>query len=188
MRRHPDHAAAGWLIAVDMQNVFGDKESPWSTPRFDEAAEAVVRLAEAFDDRTVFTRFVAPDRPTGSWEDYYEEFPFALQPSDAEAYRLADRVAPLAKRVVEETTFGKWGPKLASITGDEPHLVVCGVATDCCVISTVLAAADAGAHVTVVTDACAGSTDEAHQKAMDVMALYAPLVGFTTTEDLLASV
>jgi nicotinamidase-related amidase len=51
----------------------------------------------------------------------------------------------------------------------------------------VLPAADAGASVTVVTDACAGSTDGAHQKALDVMALYQPLVAFTTTEELVAA-
>ncbi len=187
MRRHPDHAASGWLVAVDLQNVFRDEDSPWSTPRFDESVDATLQLVEEFGDRVVFTRFVAPSRPSGSWVPYYEEFPFARQPSDAEAYRLADRVVPWATRTVEATTFGKWGPGLTAITGPEPHLVVTGVATDCCVLSTVLAAADAGAHVTVVTDACAGSTDEAHQKALDVMGLYAPLVGFTTTDELLSS-
>jgi nicotinamidase-related amidase len=69
--------------------------------------------------------------------------------------------------------------------GESPRLVVTGVATDCCVISTVLAAADAGASVTVVTDACAGSTDGNHAKALDVMALYGPLVRLTTTDALL---
>jgi nicotinamidase-related amidase len=49
----------------------------------------------------------------------------------------------------------------------------------------VLAAADDGADITVVTDACAGSTDGNHQKALDVMALYQPLVSFTTTDELL---
>ena len=51
-----------------------------------------------------------------------------------------------------------------------------GVATDCCVISTVLAAADAGVPVRVVTDACAGSGDDDHERALRVMSLYAPLV------------
>jgi nicotinamidase-related amidase len=71
--------------------------------------------------------------------------------------------------------------------GELPHLVVAGVATDCCVISTVLAAADAGAHVTVVTDACAGSTDDNHTKAVVVMGLYAPLVALATTAEVLGS-
>ena len=185
----PDAPDDAWLVAVDLQNVFRDEDSPWTTPRFDSAAETTVRLAQAFGGRAVFTRFVAPSHPAGAWETYYDEFPFALQPSGSRAYRLTDRVAGVAAahHTVSETTFGKWGPQLAAITGPDPHLVVCGVATDCCVLSTVLAAADAGAHVTVVTDACAGSSDEAHQKALDVMDLYAPLVGSTTTDELLAT-
>ena len=42
-----------------------------------------------------------------------------------------------AQPVVDATTFGKWGPELAAVVGDGP-LTVVGVATDCCVISTVL--------------------------------------------------
>ncbi|WP_137121474.1 cysteine hydrolase family protein [Segeticoccus rhizosphaerae] len=180
----PDDA---WLVAIDLQNIFGDPQSPWAAPRFEESVDATLRLAEAFGERCVFTRFVAPQRPSGSWVPYYEEFSFALQPPDANVYRLDDRIATHAGRTVSATTFGKWGTDLAAITGPEPHLVVCGVATDCCVLSTVLPAADAGARVTVVTDACAGSTDEAHQQALAAMALYAPLVGFTTTDKLLTT-
>ena len=72
------------------------------------------------------------------------------------------------------------------MVGEQPTLLVAGVATDCCVISTVLPAADAGASITVVTDACAGSTDENHQKALDLMALYGPLVTLRTTDEVLA--
>ena len=49
-------------------------------------------------------------------------------------------------------------------------------------ISTVLAAADAGVKVRVVTDACAGATDESNRQAMDLMGLYAPLVELVTVE------
>ena len=50
------------------------------------------------------------------------------------------------------------------------------VSTDCCVIGTALPAADAGATVVVRADACAGSTPENHDKALDVMALFGPQV------------
>ena len=58
--------------------------------------------------------------------------------------------------------------------------------TDCCVISTALAAADAGATLTVVTDACAGSTPENHQKALDVMSLYPPQITLATSAEIAA--
>ena len=183
-------SAGPWLVAVDFQRVFGAPSSEWRAPRYAAAAANAVRLAEAFGARAVFTRFVAPQHPTGAWVPYYEQFPWALQPADSPLYELTDEVAPHAGRAaaVTATTFGKWGADLRALVGDQPDLVVAGVATDCCVISTVLAAADAGASVTVVTDACAGSTDDNHAKALDVMSLYAPLVSLTTTADLLAAV
>jgi nicotinamidase-related amidase len=92
---------------------------------------------------------------------------------------------PGSAPVVDATTFGKWGPELAAVVGDGP-LTVVGVATDCCVISTVLPAADAGMSVRVVSDACAGSGDEDHERALRVMSLYAPLVRLVTTAEVLA--
>jgi nicotinamidase-related amidase len=176
-----------WFVAIDLQRVFGDPSSAWCAPRYAAAAANVVRLTPAFGDQVVFTRFVAPATPTGAWVPYYEEFPWALEPADSPLYELTDEVAPLAARIIAATTFGKWNADLRAVVGKQPALVVAGVATDCCVVSTVLAAADAGASVTVVTDACAGSTDDNHQKALDVMSLYAPLVTLATTDEVLAA-
>jgi nicotinamidase-related amidase len=66
-------------------------------------------------------------------------------------------------------------------------MVLTGVSTDCCVLATAVAAADAGVHVKVVADACAGITDADHQRALDVMALFAPMIEITTVEQILAS-
>ena len=89
-----------WLVAVDFQRVFGDPTSPWCAPRYAAAAANAVRLAEAHEGRSVFTRFVAPHRPTGAWEPYYREFPWALQPADSPLYELTDEVAATASTVV----------------------------------------------------------------------------------------
>jgi nicotinamidase-related amidase len=172
----------GWLVVVDMQHVFGDPDSPWTTPRFEEVRPRIRRLVETFGDSVVHTRFVAPAEPVGAWVEYYDTFPFALQPPDAELYRLVDD--PGGHRVVTTTTFGKWGPELAEIVGGGP-LTVAGVATDCCVLSTVLPAADAGVPVRVVTDACAGSTDDDHDRALRLMSLYEPIVTLRTADEVL---
>ncbi|SOD95056.1 cysteine hydrolase family protein [Blastococcus haudaquaticus] len=173
----------GWLVVVDLQHVFGDVDSAWGAPRFAEVRPRIRRLVDAFGDRVVWTRFVAPDRPAGAWTAYYEQFDFARQPPDAPLYALVED--PGTHPVLEATTFGKWGPELAAIVGDGP-LTVAGVATDCCVISTVLPAADAGVPVRVVRDACAGSTDDDHDAAVRIMGLYAPLVAIATTDEVLA--
>jgi nicotinamidase-related amidase len=176
--------AAPWLAVIDMQRVFGEPGSPWLAPRFAEIVDPVRRLTEAFGPRVVFTRFVAPAQPHGAWRQYYDEWPFALQPPDARIYELADPFAGMAGPTLDATTFSKWGPDLEARTGGGP-LVLAGVSTDCCVLSTALAAADTGVPVRVVADACAGIDDESHAKALHVMGLYAPLVEVVTLASVL---
>ena len=174
------------LVVIDMQRVFGEPGSPWLAPRFAEIVDPVRRLADAFGPRVVFTRFVAPAVPRGAWRQYYEQWPFALQPPDAPLYELAEPFAAMAGPTVDATTFGKWGPELAARAGGGP-LVLAGVSTDCCVLSTALAAADAGATVRVVADACAGVDDESHADALHIMGLYGPLVEVVTVADVLGA-
>jgi nicotinamidase-related amidase len=175
----------GLLAVIDMQRVFAEPGSPWATPRFAEAAAGVRRLLPAFAERVTFTRFVAPGRPAGAWREYYARWPFALQPPDAPLWRLTDEFADRAAHIMDATTFGKWTPELATRVGPEGRLVLAGVSTDCCVLSTALAAADAGVETLVVSDACAGVDDDSHAKALDVMKLYGPLVRVVTVDQLI---
>lgn len=174
-----DIADAGqpWLVVIDPQWIFADPASAWVAPRFAEIEEPIAELVTAFGDRTVVTRWVPPRTKRGSWLPYFETFPFADLPPQDPAFDLVDSVAALTiEHRVAEPTFGKWGDQLAAITGPTPELLLAGVATDCCVLSTALAAADAGATVRVAAWACAGSDDTNHQRALDAMALYAPQI------------
>jgi nicotinamidase-related amidase len=175
----------GWLAVIDMQRVFAEPGSPWSTPRFAETVAPAGRLLAAFRPRVTFTRFVAPAVPVGSWRRYYEQWPFALQPQDATIYHLVDAFAAEPGPTLDATTFGKWTPELAAKV-DGGRLVLAGVSTDCCVLSTALAAADAGITVQVAADACAGVDDASHAKALDILRLYGPLVEVTTVAEILA--
>ncbi|MFF7166984.1 cysteine hydrolase family protein [Streptomyces sp. NPDC008086] len=176
----------GWLAVIDMQRVFADPDSPWATPRFAEAAAGVRRLLPAFGNRVTFTRFVAPRTPDGAWQAYYARHPFALQPPSARLWELTDEFTPDARHVLDAPTFGKWTPELAHRAAPEGRLVLTGVSTDCCVLSTALAAADAGVEVLVPADACAGVDDDSHAKALHVLDLYRPLIRVTTVAELLA--
>jgi len=171
------------LVVIDMQHVFGDPLSEWFAPRFAEIVPRIAALAEVLAPRVTFTRFVAPPSPVGAWRGYYEQFPFAVQPPDAQLYQLVDAFAGHAGSTVDAPTFGKWGAALAERIGTD-ELVLTGVSTDCCVLSTALAAADAGVHVRVVADACAGATDASHQQALAVMSLYAPLIEIVRSDDI----
>lgn len=160
------------LVVVDMQRVFADPASAWATPGFTGILPVVRGLVDAFGAAVTFTRFIAPAVPEGAWREYYRRWPFALQPSDAPLWDLADG---LSGATVDAPTFSKWAPELAARVGSAT-LVLCGVSTDCCVLSTAVAAADAGVPVRVVADACAGVDDASHRKTLDVLALYGPLI------------
>ncbi len=187
--RSPDSGPALPLLAViDMQRIFAEPGGEWLAPRFAEIIGPIRRLVDAFWPRVIFTRFVAPAVPAGAWRKYYDQWPFALQPPDAWIYQLVDEFAGQSGQTLDATTFSKWGPELARLTsgpgGDPGQLVLAGGTTDCCVLSTALAAADAGVAVRVVADACAGVTDESHRQALDILRLYGPLVEVVSVADI----
>jgi nicotinamidase-related amidase len=174
-----------WLAVIDMQRVFGAADSPWFAPRFAEIVGPVRALVEAFRPRVTFTRFIAPAAPAGAWKQYYDLWPFARQPPGARIYELVDGFAAEPGPTLDATTFSKWKPELSALIADGGRLVLAGVSTDCCVLSTAVAAADAGVAVRVVADACAGVTDRSHAQALDILRLYAPLVEVVSLAEIL---
>ena len=181
-----DSGRSPWLVVIDMQRIFGDPTSRWATPGYNAIEPVVAQLVRKFGDRVIFTRFVAPEHPTGSWIPYYDQWPFALVSENDPLYDLTDGLAAAGHPVVTETTFGKWGPALSLAMAGSAEMVLVGVSTDCCVLSTALAAADAGVHVRVVADACAGLSEDDHRRALDAMALYGPLIEITDSSTVLA--
>jgi nicotinamidase-related amidase len=173
----PPVVEGGWLVVVDPQAVFADpRTSPWGSAMWGDAVGNVTALATAYGPaRTVVTRFVADPSLGGSWGPYYRAWPFALVPDSDPLYAVVPELAGAAEHVVTAGTFGKW-PVLRELLGDDAHVTLTGVSTDCCVLSTALPAADAGATVRVVASACAGSTPENHARALAAMALYGPQI------------
>lgn len=172
------------LVVIDMQQVFADPASGWYTPGFSQILQPIRQLSAVFD-RRLATRFVAPAEPVGVWRDYYRQWPFALQPSSWPGYQLVPEVAELGLPTLDTETFGKWTDELAGQVTDE--LVLTGVSTDCCVLSTALAAADAGIRVLVAEQACAGADQASHQRALAAMRLYAPLIEVVSVAELVAA-
>jgi len=152
--------------------------SPWEVPGFAGLIEPIDALASGYGPRAVFTRFVIPEAPQGSWIGYYRAWPQVLAPGAAHLADLAQPWASQGLYTLDKPTFSKWGPELESMLGPGRELTVCGVSTDCCVLATVLAAVDGGAQVRVIADACAGVTAEAHEAALELMGGFAPQVTF----------
>ncbi|MDN5570599.1 MAG: cysteine hydrolase [Propionibacteriaceae bacterium] len=177
-------AAQPWLVVIDPQRIFADPASEWASPMWPDAVRAIQSLLPQFPGRTIVTRWVPPRRRPGSWAAYMAAWPFADRPPRDPYFDLVPELADVESVVLDAPTFGKW-PALQAVAGDTPELVLCGVATDCCVISTALPAADAGATITVVSDACAGSTPQHHAAALQVMGLYPPQITLATAAEVL---
>jgi len=176
-----------WLVVVDPQNIFASPDSAWGSPFFAETMPRIRALADAFGERVLVTRWMPTADRSTSWGEYFAAWPFADQPPTDPLFDLVPEAAGLSSRpTLDPPTFGKWGAEMEQIVGHGASVVLAGVSTDCCVISTALAAADAGAHVTVAADACAGSTAENHAAAITVMGLYPPQITMSTTAEVLA--
>jgi nicotinamidase-related amidase len=174
-------AAQPWLVVIDMQDAFRDPDSVWAVPGYAAIEPTVGELCARFPGRTVLTRFVPDPGEPGQWARYYDRWPTMRRAADSPLWEVTVPLLADAP-TVSLPTFGKWGPELARITGDSP-LVLCGVATDCCVLATALAAADAGRAVTVVGDACAGVSARHHEAALELLGLLAPLVDIKTAHE-----
>ncbi len=175
-----------WLVVIDPQRIFADPASPWCAPGFGDIVAPIGRLVAGFADRVLVTRWLPGGEHPGSWRDYFSRWTFADRPAEDPCFELVEAARDWSARpTIDVSTFGKWGPPLAAVTGPHPHLVLAGVATDCCVVSTALAAADAGAWVEVAADACAGSEADNHAAALRVMGLYSPQIEVRSSAEIL---
>jgi nicotinamidase-related amidase len=167
--------ASEWLLVIDMQRAFADPPSAWAAADFYTILPRIERLMAAYDGRVVLTRYVPPAPLAGAWIDYYAAFPSLLLPASDAAWDLKVS-AGTGVRVETRATFSKWDAGMAAVIGPDCAIAVCGVATECCVLGTVLGAVDDGRAVRVITDACAGGTPAAHEQTLSVLAGFAPLV------------
>lgn len=178
---------APWLVVIDPQNIFAAPDSEWGSPFFDDAMANITALAERFGENVLVTRWVPTADRSTSWGEYFAAWPFADKPASDPLYELVPAARALSPHpTLDLPTFGKWGAEIEAVVGRGGRVVLTGVSTDCCVLSTALPAADAGARITVATDACAGSTAENHAAALHVMGLYPPQITLATTTEVLA--
>ena len=176
-----------WLVVIDPQAIFASPDSAWGSPFFAAAFANIERLAKAAGDRVLVTRWLPTADRSTSWGDYFEAWPFADQPADDALFDLVPEAQTLSPHpTLDLPTFGKWGDELERRIGRGTPVVLTGVSTDCCVISTALAGADAGGRITIAADACAGSSAENHEAALTVMGLYPPQLTVADTDACLA--
>jgi nicotinamidase-related amidase len=163
-------------LCIDMQRIFSS-DGPWPTPWMERVLPVVAALAGRFPERTVFTRFITPERPEdmpGVWRVYYEKWRETtrrhLDP------RLLELLPPLAKLVPPATVIDKTRYSAFTEPDLPAHLrrrmadalIVTGSETDVCVLATVLGAVDHGYRIVLVRDAVCSSSDEGHDALMEI--------------------
>lgn len=183
--------AGEWLVVIDRQRAFANQsESAWACKedKYAEITPQIMRLQKMFEDRVMYTRYIAPQHPSGAWKQYFACWSQFLTRADDPIYDLTDECKDHAKTqpVFSAPTFSKWTDEVQQFFSEHniERVVLCGVATDCCVISTALAMADAGIFVRIAQDACAGSTPEHHERAISVMKLFSPMISIANTREI----
>jgi nicotinamidase-related amidase len=169
-------------LCIDMQTLFAER-TDWHLPWLERVLPTVLRIARAHPARTVFTRFVPPEKPEempGAWRRYYARWRHMTQ--DRLDPRLVGLVPPLAElappaMVVDKRHYSPFAePALPALLRRRRAntLVITGAETDVCVLATVLAAVDRGYRVVLARDALCSASDRTHDA---LMTLYAERFG-----------
>ncbi|UOK72376.1 cysteine hydrolase family protein [Ancylobacter polymorphus] len=182
-------------LCVDMQRLFAPG-SPWTVPWLEKVLPAVEALCAHRPERTVFTRFVPPQRASdaiGSWARYYQRWEAvtgeALGPEAVRLVPTLERFVPPA-RIIDKSVYSPWTEgrldALLAPAGVEA-LVISGGETDVCVLATALGAIDRGFRVILATDALCSSSDATHDALMELYTRrFSQQVEVVRTEEVLA--
>ena len=161
-------------LCLDMQRIFS-AEGPWPMVWMRRVLPVTAELAGRYPERTVFTRFIPPERPDqmpGMWRRYYTRWRTATREClDLSLLALMPPLAALCPpaTVIDKTRYSAFAePTLLALLKkrEADALIVSGSETDVCVLATVLDAVDLGYRVIVVRDAVCSSSDEGHDLLM----------------------
>jgi nicotinamidase-related amidase len=153
-----------------MQRLFGER-TEWHTPGVGEVTPPIVRIARHAPHSAIYTRFRAPEaieHAKGQWQTYYRRWESVLADrNDADLYGLVHELRPFVPpgRILDKRGFSAFdSPELEQLLRDlgVEALILTGVETDVCVLSTLLGAIDRGYRVVLVEDAIASSDPASH--------------------------
>ncbi len=160
------------IIITDMQNVYLKGEK-WACKSISFAIENIIRLLNNCECEEIFTAFSAPKNPIGQWKTYnrvnadVNSCPGKSEIIDelkryTKKYPLLikDKYSSLSNEKVFEAAY-----KTINTGG---RIVLTGVVSECCVLSTAMAAIDLGVKVIYLKDAVSGSNKKT-EKAVELI-------------------
>ena len=175
------------LLVIDMQNVYLP-EQPWACETAARTKENILKLlGNHSKDQTIFTRYIAAEHPVGTWITYNEmnrkinENPWMNELMDgikeaAESYHVYDKSTYSSFQV----------PAIREAAQKADRVILTGVVSECCVLSTFFEGIDLGCKLIWLTDATSGLNPILEAETLHILQGLSPLhVEFMTTEEYL---
>jgi nicotinamidase-related amidase len=163
-------------LCLDMQNLLGP-DGPWQAKWAERVLPAVVALVEHGPARTIFTRFIPPEDPSGAhgaWRDFYRKWEgitlSRIEPAMLELMAPLNLFVPPARMIDKQRYSAFSTPETEAVLRamGADAVIVSGAESDMCVLATVLAAVDLGYPVIVAEDAVCGSADPTHDAVQEL--------------------
>lgn len=164
------------LLVIDLQNVYLPGEE-WACPAMPEAVRNICKILDAdVVDQTIFTRFVPPENPEGTWKAYNEEN--AAINADPYLNDMVEAIKPYLNRgaLYDKSAYSSFRiPKLLEAAERADRVLLTGVVAECCVLASMMEAIDNGTKVVYLTDCVAGQSPRNEDCIRKVAESFAPL-------------
>ena len=157
-------------LCVDMQKIFLEP-GPWFCSETKKIIGPIKEIIQQFPKNTWFSRFLTPNNPqefSNSWRRYYEQWKVVTQERidpdllDIEQTLLKESIQP---KIFEKYTYDTFkNPDLNNALKENAvsTLILTGVETDVCVLSTALSGVDLGYRIILCSDAMTSSDIKNH--------------------------
>ncbi len=161
---------ANWLIVVDMQNGFVNHKSGHIV----QAVSEFVRSWNGAGGRVLATRFL--NQEGSQWERLIHWRRLRESPETDLEPRILDAVAASERNVViDKTSYTSLTPEARSLMQLAPaeEVLICGIATDGCVLKTAVDLFESGYTPVVVSDLVSSHAgQEIHEAGLKLIARF----------------
>lgn len=161
------------ILVTDMQKVYLKGEK-WACKNINSAAGNIIRILNKCDCEVIFTAFAAPKNPIGQWKKYNsvnDDVNSCPEKSEIieKFKRYTEKYPLLLKDKYSSLSNSKVREAAKKTINNGGRVVLTGVVSECCVLSTAMAAIDIGCKVIYLRDAVAGSNRKSEKAAELIM-------------------
>lgn len=172
------------LLVVDMQNVY-TKGQAWACRNMENTVSSILRLLQSpVCPNVIFTRYLAPVEPKGTWKTYNEIN--AAVNADPHANAMMPEFEPFLRRypLYTKSVYSSFAvPEVKNAAQKAGRVLLSGVVAECCILSTLLAGIDEGCKMIYLKDAVSGITAASEQETQNIISCFAPLHAQIMTVD-----